>query len=129
MGVPDIDNKEKSNLSISNTITTEKTKTTNKPKKTKNIEDYLNQLNNSEDFDLTKKFKKETSQSNSKINIGMKRKIRMKFANKENIEGCFSDEELDQEDVNDLENDEFKKPSMDNVNRVKELKKYQNALL
>jgi len=59
----------------------------------------------------------------------MKRKIRMKFSNKENIEGCFSDEELDEEDLNDLENDEFKKPSLDNVNRVKELKKYQNALL
>lgn len=47
----------------------------------------------------------------------------MKFSTKENIEGCFSDEELDQEDVNDLENDDFKKPSMENVNRVKELKK------
>lgn len=61
--------------------------------------------------------------------MGMKRKIRMKFSTKENIEGCFSDEELDQEDVNDLENDEFKKPTLDNVNRVKELKKYQDALL
>jgi len=47
----------------------------------------------------------------------------MSFNAKENIDGCFSDEELDQEDINDLENDDFKKPSLDNVNRVKELKK------
>jgi len=71
---------------------------------------------------LTKKFRKENN-SSKQLNLGIRRKIKMSFNAKENIDGCFSDEELDQEDINDLENDDFKKPSLDNVNRVKELKK------
>lgn len=128
MGVPDNENHQIQKSSTSNTNTSDKSKVNIKPKNTKNIEDYLNQLNNSEDFDLTKKFRKENNSSKN-LNLGIRRKIKMSFNPKENIEGCFSDEELDQEDVNDLENDEFKKPSLDNVNKVKELKKYQHALL
>jgi len=71
---------------------------------------------------LTKKFRKENN-SSKQLNLGIRRKIKMSFNAKENIDGCFSVNDFDKEDINDLENDDFKKPSLDNLIRVKEFKK------